>query len=135
MKQIIALEGHEKSGKSSTINLLISKVLMELSVSNVEKHHVWRDKTFVFYINDKTVMITTIGDDNAYLERQLVNVSKLHEDNCDIIVYAKREGRDFECINKLVDEKGYKQSIIKKIQGQIKTAYGNTITYSAMLLI
>jgi len=99
---IIALEGYAKKGKTSVLNLVISKIIMELDVYQIDKFHDYKDKTYVFFIKEKKVLVTTLGDDNNTLSNQLNNVKNYYKNYCDIIIYAKRPQKFFDCIKDLM---------------------------------
>lgn len=124
MKKIIALEGPENSGKTTTLNLLITKLLKYSKVQKVEKYRDFKDKAYVFYLNEKKIMITTRGDKNELLLEDLDRVVKNHQNYFDVIVYAKHPGIDFECI---VDIK--KRPDFDKNEEIIKKTKNNTLDY------
>lgn len=108
--RIISLTGNENSGKSFVLNQVISRFLQDSRVSKVLRLRDFKDKTYLFYINDKILMITTLGDTNDYIRNEIQFAFQVESAEVDIIVYAQRKlaKRDnFPYIDYLIQNNNY----------------------------
>lgn len=106
-KVIISLEGVENAGKTYVLNQVISMMIKELKTTTIIRLKDYKDKTYIFEINEKSVLITTMGDDEKSLLDQLEFAHLAYYKPFDIIVYAKRYDKDFDCIKNLIANHGY----------------------------
>ncbi|MDY0276724.1 MAG: hypothetical protein RBQ97_01430 [Acholeplasma sp.] len=124
-KVIISLEGFENSGKSFVLNQVINMMVNDSNVTKIIRLKDYKDKTYIFEMNEKTILITTMGDDDKTLSDQLEFAQLVHPKGFNIIVYAKRSDKDFECILELSLKQGYScLNPIKQVQmNVVKNVY------------
>lgn len=107
---ILSLTGKENSGKSFVLNQVISRFLQDSRVSKVLRLRDYKDKTYLFYINEKILMITTLGDTNDYIQNEIEFAFQQETKNIDVIVYAQRslaKKDNFPYIDYLIQNKKY----------------------------
>lgn len=116
MKKIIVLCGAERSGKTTTLNLVIEKAKKDKSFNIIKEVEISNnDKNALFYYKGKKIAITTAGD-----------TKKIITDNfrfckpCDILLTGlRKEDKLIKELENNVDDK----EIIEKIDkaGEIDT--------------
>ena len=84
MKKIIALYRRSKTGKTSTLNLLIE--LLDKN-KKIEKERLKEDRRVSISYGSKKIAVTTWGDNGFELKE---NIKFFEEENCDILVTATR---------------------------------------------
>lgn len=99
MKKIIVLYGRAKTGKTSTLNLLIEFLDKN---KKVEENHLTEDRRVSIFYGNKKIAITTCGDNGFELKE---NIKYFEEEDCDILVTATRtRGETTEILNDYAKE-------------------------------
>ncbi|ERI84634.1 hypothetical protein HQ45_03390 [Porphyromonas crevioricanis] len=99
MKKIIALYRCAKTGKTSTLNLLIEFLDKN---KKVEENHLTEDRRVSIFYGNKKIAITTWGDNGFELKE---NIKYFEEEDCDILVTATRtRGETTEILNDYAKE-------------------------------
>lgn len=99
MKKIIALYRCAKTGKTSTLNLLIE--LLDKN-KEVEEARLTEDRRVSIFYSNKKIAVTTWGDNGFELKE---NIKFFKKENCDILVTATRtRGETTEILNDYAKE-------------------------------
>jgi len=122
-KIIISLKGYENSGKTFVLNQVISKLLQNSNVTKVLRLRDYKDKTYLFYINESIIMITTLGDYDKYVKDEIEFAFQEEPSIINVIVYAQRilQKRDiFPYIDYLTQQRGYSKGLsLHQVQARI----------------
>ena len=97
MKTILALRGAGNRGKSTSLSMLVDKIMAEYPIADLNERRYKIDVTMIITINGVKVGIETQGDPNSRLGASL---KRFVESKCKVIVCASRSyGGTVDLIN------------------------------------